>query len=361
MEHTYCVIMAGGKGERFWPLSTKLVPKPFVRLIGDKSMIQMTVDRALRLVPADHIFVVLGEEHAAVAREQLPGLKGNQIIVEPAGRDTAPCIGFAAVQLQLKDPEAVMVVLPADHYVPDAGPFADTLTLAVRCALKGDYLVTTGIQPTRPETGYGYIHAAEKAAGVDESCYRISRFVEKPDKAKAVRYLSEGGYYWNSGIFVWKVKTVLRGMERHMPELRSSLHKMERALRIGDEEEVAVLFGGLERISIDYGLMEKAENVLMVKAAFVWDDVGTWSSLRRTMALDGSGNYINGRPVCIDVRDSVIYADGVNLGLIGVSNLIVVASKEGVLVCDQRRDQETRQIARMIEEQEKRKKGSRTS
>lgn len=357
MEHTYCIIMAGGKGERFWPLSTRLVPKPFVRLVGDKSMIQMTVDRALRLVPADHIFVVLGEEHAAVAREQLPGLKADQIIVEPAGRDTAPCIGFAAVQLRLRDPDAVMVVLPADHYVPDAGSFADTITLAVRCARKGDHLVTTGIQPTRPETGYGYIHTAGKASDIDESCYRISGFVEKPDEAKASRYLSEGGYYWNSGIFVWKAETVLQGMERHMPVLRTGLGRMEEALRTGDEKEVAALFKGFERISIDYGLMEKADNVLMVKATFVWDDVGTWSSLRRTMTLDGSGNYISGRPVCIDVRDSVIYADGVNLGLIGVSNLVVVASKEGILVCDQRRDQETRQIARMIEEQEKKEKG----
>jgi mannose-1-phosphate guanylyltransferase len=350
MEHTYCVIMAGGKGERFWPLSTRRVPKPFVKLIGNRSMIQMTVDRALRLAPPDRVFIVLGEEHAITAREQLPELGRDQFIIEPTGRDTAPCIGFAAILLHLRNPEAVMVVLPADHYVPDARLFAETISVAVACARKGDHLVTTGIWPTRPETGYGYIHAVDKAADVHELCYRINRFVEKPDEAKAARYLSEGGYYWNSGIFVWRVATVLKAMERHMPELRTGLGSIEEALRAENVGRVDELFGELQRISIDYGLMEKADNVLMVKAAFAWDDVGTWSSLRRTMALDENGNYISGRPVvCIDTTDCVIYGEDIRVGVVGVSNLVVVASKQGVLVCDLQRDQDTRQIARMFE------------
>jgi mannose-1-phosphate guanylyltransferase len=359
MEHTYCVIMAGGKGERFWPLSTKLIPKPFVKLIGDKSMIQMTVDRALRLAAPEHIFVVLGEEHAAAARGQLPGLEDDQFIIEPAGRDTAPCIGLASIRLRIRDPhDPVAVVLPADHYVPDVESFAESITNAVRCAREGDYLVTVGIRPSRPETGYGYIHAAERATDANDSSYRVNRFVEKPDEAKAAGYLSEGNYYWNSGIFIWRVESVLRGMERYMPDLRSRLEGIEQALRADDRQVAAELFKGCERISIDYGLMEKADNVLMVRAAFVWDDVGTWSSLRRTMALDGRGNYISGRPVCIDVKDCVVYAEDMNLGLVGVSDLVVVASKEGVLVCELHRDQETRQIARVFEERGLTKKTS---
>jgi mannose-1-phosphate guanylyltransferase len=351
MEHTYCVIMAGGKGERFWPLSTKSIPKPFVKLIGDKSMIQMTVDRALQFVASDRVLVVLGEEHAAVAREQLPELGRDQFIIEPAGRDTAPCIGFAAIQLLIRDPHAVMVVLPADHYVPDSSSFAETMSVAVACARQGDHLVTAGIWPTRPETGYGYIHAIDRATDVHDSCYRVNRFVEKPDEATAAHYLAEGGYYWNSGIFVWQVNTVLKGMEVHMPELRGRLGRIEQASRSGDTGEVEELFKGCERISIDYGLMEKADNVLMVKADFVWDDVGTWSSLRRTMQLDEHGNYVSGQPVCVDTRDCVIYGEGVKVGVVGVSNLVVVASREGVLVCDLHRDQDTRQIARMFEEE----------
>jgi mannose-1-phosphate guanylyltransferase len=344
--------MAGGKGERFWPLSTRKVPKPFVKLIGNRSMIQMTVDRAMGFVTADHLFVVLGEEHAAVAREQLPQLAAHQFIVEPAGRDTAPCIGFAAVHLRRRDREAVMVVLPADHYVPDVHSFAETMSAAIACARKGDYLVTAGIWPTRPETGYGYIHSTERATEMDESCYRVNRFVEKPDEARAGRYLSEGGYYWNSGIFVWRAEVVLRAMELHMPELRARLEGIEEALGVGDAGKVKDLFEGFQRISIDYGLMEKADNVLMMRAGFAWDDVGTWSSLRRTMVLDINGNYVSGRPVCVDTTDCVICGEDVKLGVVGVSNLVVVASKEGVLVCDLRRDQDTRQIARMFEDED---------
>jgi mannose-1-phosphate guanylyltransferase len=344
--------MAGGKGERFWPLSTKKIPKPFVKLIGNRSMIQMTVDRAMEFVPADHVFVILGEEHAPVAQEQLPQLAVDQFIVEPAGRDTAPCIGFAAVHLRRRDAEAVMVVLPADHYVPDAHTFAETMSAAIECARKGDYLVTAGIWPTRPETGYGYIHATERATEMDEPCYRVNRFVEKPDEARAGLYLSEGGYYWNSGIFVWRAEVVLRAMEIHMPELRARLEGIEDALEVGDDGKVKDLFEGFQRISIDYGLMEKADNVLMMRAGFAWDDVGTWSSLRRTMALDVNGNYVSGRPVCIDTKDCVICGEDVKLGVVGVSNLVVVASKKGVLVCDLRRDQDTRQIARMFEDED---------
>ncbi len=350
MKDRYCVIMAGGKGERFWPLSTRTTPKPFIKLLGEKSLIRMTVDRLHGLVLEDHIFVVLGQEHLDVARSQLTDFAADQFIVEPVGRDTAPCIGFAASILRRMNPDALMIVLPADHYIPDPDAFARTMSVAVSCAEGGDYLVTTGIRPTRPETGYGYIHANETMTIGSSGCYRVNRFVEKPDEEKAVRYLAEGDYYWNAGMFVWKASTVLKGIERHIRELSGGLKELDAAHAAGDAGQIADVFGRLPSISIDYGLMEKADNVVMVKAEFPWDDVGTWSALRRVMDLDESGNYLRGKPICVDAKDCVIYGDNVEVGAVGVSNLIIVASREGVLVCDMNRDQEIRQVARIIDE-----------
>jgi mannose-1-phosphate guanylyltransferase len=352
MEHVYCVIMAGGKGERFWPLSGKTLPKPFIKLIGNKTLFQMTVERALGLVPENHILVVLGKEHLEVAQEQLAHFNEDQFIVEPVGRDTAPCIGYSASILTRRDPRALMIMLPADHYIPDSDAFVETLSVAARRAQRGDYLVTVGIRPTRPDTGYGYVYAQE-AVKTDngDQCYRVNRFVEKPSEEKALEYLAEGNYYWNSGMFIWKAEVVLKGMARHMSGLYDGLKAMGPALDKGDQDSVEALFVGLPRISIDYGLMEKADNVLMVKADFRWDDVGTWSSLRRVMDLDGHGNCLRGKPVCVDTKNCVIYGDNVKIGTIGVSDLIIVASRGGVLVCDMNRDQDTRQIARLVEEE----------
>ena len=351
MEHTYSVIMAGGKGERFWPLSTKQVPKPFVRLFGDKTMIQMTVERMASVVPTERVCVVIGEDHLEVARKQLPMLPEENFIVEPAGRDTAACIGFTAVTLMRRDPEALMIVLPADHYIPDVDAFVKTVKAAHGYARSGEHLVTIGIRPVRPETGYGYIHAFQKCdASEDCICYRVKRFVEKPDAVRAAHYLAEGRYYWNSGIFVWRARTVLKGIESHMPNLYRGLMDINDAMGAGDRERVASVFGGLERISIDYGLMEKVDNGLMVEASFPWDDVGTWSSFLRVSGLDEDGNYVQGSPICIDTKDCVIFAENTKVGVIGLSNVIVVASREGVLVCDMKRDQEARKIASSLDE-----------
>lgn len=350
MDHTYCVIMAGGKGERFWPLSTRTVPKPYVRLLGDRTMIQMTVDRVRRLLPPEHIFVVITKDHLRVATEQLSELPRENLIVEPAGRDTAPCVGFTAVMLMRLDPSAIMVVLPADHYIPDPECFLDALSQAVTCARSGDDLVTIGIRPSRPETGYGYIEAGGAAnPGPQGSCFRVSRFVEKPDATEAARYLADGRFYWNSGIFVWQARALIDGMEAHMPGLFSGLMEMKEAMASGDKRKTARIFRGLERISIDYGLMEKADNVLMIPGAFIWDDVGTWGSLLRVFPGDEHGNYVRGDALCIDTRDSIVFGDGITVGAIGLSNLVVIASRTGVLVADRRRDQETRKIASRLE------------
>ena len=349
--HTYCVIMAGGKGERFWPLSTGKVPKPFLPLTGTRTLIQLTVERALQFAPKERIFIVLGRTHLNVALKQLSELPPGNFIVEPVGRDTAACIGLAATVLSLKDENATMVILPADQFVPDVNKFADTIKDCVTMAGRGDYLVTMGIKPTRTETGYGYIHARKNInAKGDIVCLRVEKFVEKPDQKRAARYIKDGNYYWNAGIFIWKTKTVLEGMRTHMPFLYKGLLTIEGALREGKKAKADAIFRGFERKSIDYGLMEKAQNVLMVPANFKWDDIGTWASLQRVLDLDNKGNYTRGDTICIDTHNCVVVGDGRVIGAVGVSNLVIVSSKNGILVCDKKRVQEVREIAESIEE-----------
>lgn len=348
-QNTYCVIMAGGKGERFWPLSNERTPKPFLKLIGEKTMIQLTVERARRIVPAERIIIVIGASHLPIARSQLPELPGENFIVEPLGRDTAPCIGYTAVILRERDPLATMVVLPADHFVPDWDEFAKTIRCGIHFAAQGDYFVTIGILPTRPETGYGYIRATEVFGSWEGmECLRAERFVEKPDYGRAVQYLADGGYFWNGGIFIWRLSTVLRGMEIYMPGLWRALAAIGEARAAGDARRTDEIFPGIEAVSIDYGLMEKVENVLVVPSGFQWDDVGTWASLPRVISPDPAGNLRVGGTYCIDTTDSVIYGDGIPVATLGISGLVVVAGREGVLVAGKERAQDVREIAKLV-------------
>jgi mannose-1-phosphate guanylyltransferase len=349
INHTYCIIMAGGRGERFWPLSTDPAPKPFLNIVGGKSLIQLTVERAQKIVPIARIFIVLGKEHLNIAKKQLGMLPAGNFIIEPDGRDTAPCIGYSAIFMLNIDKDSVMVVLPADQYVPDADIFAEVISEGVRCAEMGDYFVTIGIKPSRPETGYGYIHAYEKFDITENStCFHVNRYVEKPDSKKAMEYLAEGNYYWNGGIFVWRADAVMRGIEKHMPDLYDGLIKIRDSYREDREEEATLIFKTLPKKSIDYGLMEKAENVLMIPSRFAWDDVGTWSSLKRVFTPDENGNCTRGDITQIDTKNCVIFSDTIKIGTIGISNLVVVASENGVLVCDIDRVQEVREIVKLL-------------
>ena len=348
-DHAFCVIMAGGKGERFWPLSTDLAPKPFLKLIGKKSMIQLTMERALKIVPEERVFVVLGESHLAIAKEQLPRLGDNNFIVEPAGRDTAPCVGFAALTLMMMDEKAVMITLPADHYVPDVEGFVSTIVSGLKCAETGNYLVTIGIKPTRPETGYGYINAYRPFEVPGVTCYSVDRIVEKPDGERALAYLDKGTYYWNAGIFIWRAAVVLSGLERHMPDLFAGLMEIRTVKAADPNGDILPIFRNLPKQSIDYGLMEKADNVLMVPSGFAWDDVGTWTSLMRVCDLDKDGNLRGGKTICVDTKDCVVYGDGITVGALGVSGLVIVASANGVLVCSTDKAQEVKKIVGQLE------------
>lgn len=347
LEDTFAVIMAGGRGERFWPISTDDAPKPFVRIVDNKSLIQLTVERINSFLPPERIYVVLGRRHLPVAKKQLDSLPEENFIVEPEGRDTAACIGFSAIHLLSKAKDGVMITLPADHFVVDVERFNETLINGVRFAKRGDYLITIGIKPGRPETGYGYIRAYEVTDRYNDiNCYRVERFVEKPDFNTALEYLKDGNYYWNAGIFVWRIDSILKSIKIHMPELFSGLMKIKVYLDRGEDDKIEEIYSNFEKKSIDYGVMEKASNVLMLKGDFVWDDIGTWQALLRVMKTDENGNYCNGNAVLIDVKDSVVFGDEINMGVVGVYNLVIVASREGVLVCDRERAQDVREIAR---------------
>lgn len=352
-DDTYFVIMAGGRGERFWPLSTEHTPKPFISLLGKKTLIELTVERAQRTVPVEHICIVLGREHLAVAHACLPDIPRGNFIVEPVGRDTAPCIALAASIVLSKDRDAVMVVLPSDHFVPDEENFSDLLEKAIIAARSRDDLITVGITPDRPETGYGYIKRGKSVMlpqGPD--CFEVDRYVEKPKMAKARRYLKEGGYYWNAGIFVWRAAVLLDALKTYMPDLYEGIMEFLKTLRSRQFKKANTLFAGLERISIDYGLMEKARNVLVIPATFSWDDVGTWTALNRVLPTDKDGNVIMGNAVVIDTSNSVIVSGNTPVAVVGLSDIVIVASENGILVCNTSRVQEVRRVAQIISEKD---------
>lgn len=349
----FAVIMAGGRGERFWPRSRLAAPKQFLNLVGDKSMLQLTVERVEDLVGISGTYIVAGSVFKDIIMEQVPHLPEENIIIEPFGRDTAAAIGLAALILERKDPREVMIVLPADHYISDVPCFQEVLKSAVAAAWPGEETVTIGIAPHRPETGYGYICQGEMLdtiAGVP--AYRVFQFLEKPDFAKAVRLLACGNYLWNSGMFIWRLDLIHQLIEKHTPQLAQGLNKIRQAT--GTEQYTAVLeevYAELPRISVDYGILEKADSVLVMPGDFGWDDIGSWTALERYAEKDERGNIIEGRGVMLDTSDTFIYSPGKTVGVIGVDNLIVVNDRDSILVCRKERAQEIKKVVQALKDQ----------
>lgn len=349
----YIVILAGGSGTRFWPLSRKKHPKQLMSVFGGKSMLQRTVERVLPLKPK-RILVVTNTVQARQTREQLQYLSGVpiDIIEEPIGRNTAPAIGLAAAVIGRHDADALMVVLPADHYITDEESFCATIGRARGAALNG-FLVTLGITPDRPETGYGYIEADRRMRG--EGPYPVVRFVEKPSLERALEFLESGNFYWNSGMFIWQVRVILEQMETHMPELYSSLEM----LRFSDDiweladlnPQIAVIYDTIRGESIDYGVMEKAKDVEVIPADFGWSDVGSWRALPEVLDADDDGNLIinaNGS-VSIDSRNCLAYGGGKMVAFVGVDDLIVVDTGDAVMVCKSDRAQDVKKVVEELE------------
>ncbi|RNC65836.1 MAG: mannose-1-phosphate guanylyltransferase [Desulfuromonadales bacterium] len=351
----YVVILAGGSGTRFWPLSRKLHPKQLMSVFGGKSMLQRTVERVVPLNPK-RILVVTNHLQAEETRRQLEYLRGVrvEVIEEPLGRNTAPAICLAATLIAQHDPEAVMAVLPADHYIRDEEAFSATV-LRAREAARNGYLVTLGIAPDRPETGYGYIEADTELRG--DGPYPVRRFVEKPDRERALEFLSAGNFYWNSGMFLWRADVILDRIAVHMPELAKAFSGIAFSPDIWEPADLApqveAVYAMIEGESIDYGVMEKAEDVVVIPAAFGWSDVGSWSALPEVMDQDAAGNVVIGsrEAVITDAAGCIAYGGEKLVALVGVSDLIVVDTPDALLVCARERAQEVKKV---VEELEKR-------
>ncbi len=342
------LIMAGGRGERFWPKSRVGKPKQFLALTDDKkTMIQLTVERILPLVKMEDIFVATVRDYYTLVREQLPELPAENILCEPVGKNTAPCIGLGAVHMARRHGDAVMFVLPSDHLITNQDIFLDTLADAAALAEDGQNLVTLGIRPESPETGYGYIKI--KGGQADCGAYVVERFVEKPDLETAKEYLASGQYLWNSGMFVWKVSTILNNLERHLPEIYRGLCRIREA--IGNDEEYAVLqeeFTAFRAESIDYGVMEKAENIYTLTGRFGWDDVGSWLAVARLKKADEMGNVFSGNVVDTGVRNCIVQGEKRVIALVGVEDLVVVDTEDALLVCNKKCTGEIRRVLQQL-------------
>ena len=348
MNRLFVVVLAGGSGERFWPLSTPAHPKQFPPLLDGRSFFQHTVDRAARLVGPARVLVATRRDLLPIVREQLPDFPLENCILEPSGRDTAACVGLAALALERRAPGGCMLVAPSDHYISPLHAFEETIRRGLHLLDRVEGLVTLGIPPTRPETGYGYILAGD-AVPEHPAARRCERFTEKPDRKTAERFVEDGRYYWNSGIFLWRTATLLKAVARHLPDHWASLETIREAL--GTPEEARVLdaiFPRMSRVSVDVGILERADNVYMIPATFTWDDVGAWSALGRILPPDEHGNAVVGRHVGRDSHGCVVYGTTRPIGTIGLRDLVVVETSEGVLVCPKERAQEVKDLVRLL-------------
>lgn len=348
------VIMAGGKGERFWPKSRTSLPKQFLSLTDDgKTMIQHTVGRLLPIINFEDIFVVTNKNYTDLVKEQLPELPSENILVEPIGKNTAPCIGLAATVINKRYDDAVMLVLPSDHLIKSNEIYIETLKKAISVAEKNNNLVTIGITPSYPETGYGYINL-DKISFTDGG-YKVKKFVEKPDKVKATEYLSSGEYLWNSGMFVWKTSSIMKNYQKFLPNMYEGLIKISDALE--KENFVEVLnsnFKNFESISVDYGIMEKAENIYAVPGDFGWDDVGSWLALERINKKDEDENVVLASDfINVDTKNCVISAGKKTIAAIGLKDLIIVDTDDAILICDKNSAQKVKDVISKIKKQNK--------
>ena len=343
------LIMAGGRGTRFWPRSRRKLPKQFLSLTGDgKTMIQLTVERLLPMVQIENIYVSTNEEYKDLVKKQLPSLPVENILCEPVGRNTAPCIGLGAVHIARKYDDAIMIVLPSDHQIKMPDVFRRTLEEAANVAEAGNNIVTIGITPNYPETGYGYIKYKKDIQFL--SSYRVERFVEKPDLEKAKQYIADGGYLWNAGQFVWKVSTILSDILQYMPDTYEKLQKISNAIGSDSYQEVLKQeFADMESVSIDYGVLEKAKKIFVIPGNFGWDDVGSWLAVERLQKADSNGNVIAGSVVLIDTHHCIIQGEKKLIAAVGLDNIIVVDTEDAILIADKEHTGEIKSVMKQLE------------
>jgi len=351
MINTYVAIMAGGIGSRFWPASRAERPKQFLDILGTgKSLLRLTFERFLKMCPAEHIYVVTNERYRGLVKEHLPELSDQQILGEPSRNNTAPCVAYTAFKLQALDPEANLVVAPSDHVIVQEEAFVQQVEKGLAFTAKNDALLTLGIQPSRPDTGYGYI---ELGAVAQNGIYQVASFREKPNQQTAQTYLDRGNYLWNAGIFIWKVKHLLRAFQQHAPEIHQILDAGKEVYNTsGEQEFVDEAYPTTPNISIDYAIMEKADNVFTLPSDFGWSDLGTWASLHAQLAKDEQGNAITGDQVYLtDTRNSFIRTpEGKQVAITGLDDFIVVDEGDILLIHPKSREQEIKAIVKKLQD-----------
>lgn len=348
----HAVIMAGGSGTRFWPMSRRNLPKQFLAMTGERSLIQMAFDRCQPMISGESFWVVTGERLAKLTAEHLPEVPARQILCEPCARNTAPCIGLAAACLLEKDPDAVMLVMPADHVIGPHEKFQEAVQLAQRLVKQDpNKLVLFGVPPTYPSTGFGYI---ERGSSLGQGAYNVSSFREKPARETAEEYIRAGTFYWNCGIFVWRADRILAALTKHEPGIGEHVHAMRP--HFGQPSwptELQEHFPQMKSISIDYAVLEREpQDIAVVEATFDWDDVGSWQAMERLQPADASGNTIVGRHVGVDTSNCIVRSTKEHLvATLGVKNLIVVHTPEATLVASRDDENAVRQIVSLLEKQ----------
>jgi mannose-1-phosphate guanylyltransferase len=342
----FSVLLAGGSGARFWPASRRSTPKQLLQLHGERSLLQETWARQGDLVDSEHIFIVTSEELTAPCRDALPVIPASGFLSEPVGRNTAASVAWAAVEIAQRNPRAVMAVLPADHVISSPEAYRESMRAAIQLAANEDVLVTFGIQPTHPATGYGYIEAAE--AEDDGGFHEVKRFVEKPDAARAQEFMDAGSFLWNSGMFVWRAEVVIAAFRKYAPAL---IELIEDGVRAGD---VPAVFANAEALPVDKAILEHADNVRVLPISWDWNDLGAWTSLSEVLGEDANGNCAAGaaRLIAEDSKGCTVFSEGdEHIALLGVEGLVVVRSKGVTLICPAERAQEVRKLVDRLSEE----------
>lgn len=349
---TYGLIMAGGGGTRFWPLSRKRVPKQLLNLDGKEIMLNETIDRLKKTVFQEDIFIVTNRDQVELTKQVTEGrVLENHILAEPSARNTAACIGYGAIEIIKKYGDGIMCILASDHYIKDEETFTEVLKKAIATVEETDGLVTIGIKPTFPSTGYGYI----KNAAIQGKEYKsVLEFVEKPDLERAKEYIQDGNYAWNSGMFVWKASTILKYFERLLPDIYEKLVLIMEAMGTSSEYDILqAIYDTIPKISVDYGIMERADSVYMLEGDFGWNDIGSFDALTAIYESDENGNVLRSDAIMVNAKNNIVLGDNKVIALVGVADLVVVDTKDALLVCNKDKAQDVKEVVSILEREQR--------
>lgn len=346
----FLLVMAGGGGSRFWPLSRKNVPKQFLNLSGNDTMINETIQRSSSIIPHDQVFIVTNKnQFEAMDNALLESVPRENIFYEPLAKNTAPCILYAALNIWHRHGDGVLCVFPSDHYITDSNAFLKTLETAIDVAYQSEKIATIGIKPTFPATGYGYVKRGSKSEYQD--VYALDRFVEKPDFDRARVYVDSGEYFWNSGMFIWKISLIMELYKRFLPRIYNTLETVKDTAGASNEEQLLTeIYEKLDNISVDYGIMERVDDALVIPGDFGWNDVGSWDALGALFPVDGHGNIVKANHIGFETNQCIIYSSDKFIATLGMHNTVIVEAGDAILVCAKDRAQDVRNIVEKLKE-----------